>query len=205
VDEIKKYFELSDVQARQFEQLFDLYCDWNTKINVISRKDIHNLYERHVLHSLSIAKFVSFRDGSRILDVGSGGGFPGLPLAILFPGSNFVLVDSIGKKLQVVSAIADEIGLRNIETRHKRIEDEVEQFDFVTMRAVTRLNTAWSWVNKNIDSNSRHEIKNGLLYLKGGDVSAELPIEVNTIQIPINRWFSEPFFEDKALVYLSDK
>jgi 16S rRNA (guanine527-N7)-methyltransferase len=205
VDEIKKYFELSDVQARQFEQLFDLYSDWNTKINVISRKDIHNLYERHVLHSLAIAKFVSFRDGSRILDVGSGGGFPGLPLAILFPGSNFVLVDSIGKKLQVVSAIADEIRLRNIETRHKRIEDESEQFDFVTMRAVTRLNTAWSWVNKNIDSNSRHKIKNGLLYLKGGDVSAELPGGVDATQIPISKWFREPFFEDKALVYLSDK
>lgn len=206
MDEITHYFKgLSDVQYQQFAALGPLYGSWNEKINVISRKDINSLYEHHVLHSLSIAKVISFAPGTRVLDVGTGGGFPGLPLAILFPQVQFTLVDSVGKKLKVINAIAAEIGLTNLTTVHQRAENLPGSFDFVVSRAVTRLDTIWGWVQNKISPNSHNTLPNGLLYLKGGDIAAELPSGVTMQRWELSSWFSGDYFAQKSLVFLTPK
>jgi 16S rRNA (guanine527-N7)-methyltransferase len=203
MDTIKKYFpDLTDTQLQQFALLEALYADWNAKINVISRKDIDNFYEHHVLHSLAIAKAVSFVPRTRILDVGTGGGFPGVPLAILFPESSFLLVDSIGKKLRVIDDIAEKVGLTNVQTLHDRAENVPGEFDFATSRAVTRLNEAWRWVSPKISAESKNSIANGLLYLKGGDISTELPVGVPMQRFELSEWFNEEYFSEKALIHL---
>ena len=204
--EIQKYFpDLSQRQLEQFGQLGALYMAWNRQINVISRKDIDNLYARHVLHSLAIAKFINFKPGTEVLDIGTGGGFPGLPLAIYFPECQFLLVDSIGKKLKVVEAVASELKLVNVKTKHSRAEDIDEQFDFVVSRAVTRLDTIWSWSKSKISTNSYNDLRNGLIYLKGGDISAEIPNNTIVQFYPLSDWFSEDFFLGKRLVYITSK
>ena len=203
---IKKYFQdLSDIQVDQFDALLPLYKDWNAKINVISRKDIDYLYERHVLHSLAIAKWIKFSRGSRILDVGCGGGFPGIPLAIFFPDSTFHLVDSIGKKLKVVDNIASEIGLQNVSTEHVRVESLKGKYDFVVSRAVASLETLIKWTQKNINESQQNAIPNGIIALKGGDLSNEISqtscqeaIEL----IDLKTYFEEPFFREKSLIYI---
>lgn len=203
---IEKYYpDLSDTQRAQFDALGPLYEEWNQKINVISRKDIDNFYEHHVLHSLAIAKVTSFVPGSKIMDIGTGGGFPGLPLAIMFPLVDFVLVDSVGKKLKVVDAIAQTLNIKNITTVHERAENIPGEFDFVVSRAVTRLNEAWSWVHNSISPVQKNMLPNGLLYLKGGDISAELPNDVNLRRWELAQFFSESFYDEKALVLLSPK
>ncbi len=172
-----KYFpELSDVQLHQFRALQGLYEDWNSKINVISRKDIESLYLRHVLHSLSIAKLIQFKEGSKILDIGTGGGFPGIPLAILFPDVEFHLVDSINKKLNVVNGVAGSLGLVNIKTTHSRAESIQGNYDFIVSRAVTTMPDFVSWVKNRVAKKSLHNLRNGILYLKGGDLTEELKI-----------------------------
>lgn len=202
---IEQYFDdLSDIQKTQFSALGPLYAEWNQKINVISRKDIDNFYEHHVLHSLAIAKAIQFVPGTKVMDIGTGGGFPGVPLAILFPEVSFTLVDSVGKKLKVIDAIADEIGLSNIKTIHERAENIPGQFDFVVSRAVTRLNEAWGWAHGAISSTQRNTLPNGLLYLKGGDISAETPVGVSVQRWELSDWFKEPYFNEKSLVLLSD-
>ena len=204
--EIQKYFpNLSQRQLEQFGQLEALYRAWNSQINVISRKDIDNLYIRHVLHSMSIAKFIDFKPGTKVLDIGTGGGFPGLPLAIYFPECQFILVDSIGKKLKVVEAVAIELKLANVKTKHSRAEDINEQFDFVVSRAVTRLDTIWSWSKSKISTNSYNDLRNGLIYLKGGDISAEIPNNTIVQSYSLSDLFSEDFFLGKGLVYITSK
>ncbi|WP_298754951.1 16S rRNA (guanine(527)-N(7))-methyltransferase RsmG [uncultured Psychroserpens sp.] len=200
---IQEYFpDLSDHQILQFQQLEDLYKEWNLKINVVSRKDIDELYLRHVLHSLAIAKVLRFLPGSAILDVGTGGGFPGIPLAILHPESQFHLVDSIAKKLKVVDDVAEHIGLTNIRTTHSRVEAIDEQFDFIVSRAVTAMPAFVKWVKGKIKKEQRHDLKNGILYLKGGDLSEELkPYKTATIY-NLNDYFKEAFFETKKVVHL---
>lgn len=201
---VERYFpNLTTEQQQQFAALGDLYADWNAKINVISRKDIDNFYEHHVLHSLSIAKVVHFLPGTRILDVGTGGGFPGLPLAIMFPEAEFLLVDSIGKKLKVVEDIAQQIGLNNVQILHERAENVSGSFDFVTSRAVTRLDEIWSWVAAKISTSSKHEIANGMLYLKGGDIQEETPRGVQVTRWELENLYKEPYFAEKALVHIS--
>ena len=203
-DIIFNYFPaLTEKQKQQFAQLFDLYSDWNSKINVISRKDIEQLYERHVLHSLAIAKFISFKKDTKVLDVGTGGGFPGIPLAILFPETNFFLVDSIGKKIKVVNEISSALGLKNVRTAHVRAEEIKEKFDFIVSRAVTDLNEFNRWVNGKLIANSFNEIKNGILYLKGGDLTEELKDFPKAVVVDLKNYFSEEFFETKKLVYLT--
>lgn len=202
---IDKYFpDLTATQKDQFAALGPLYEDWNSKINVISRKDMDNFYEHHVLHSLAIAKVISFAPGTCILDVGTGGGFPGVPLAIVFPDAKFTLVDSIGKKLKVVDYVANEIGLTNIMTIHDRAENVPGQYDFVVSRAVTRLNEMWGWVHGKISNESFNNLANGMLYLKGGDISTETPNGVNVKRWELADMFSEPFFAEKSLIYLTD-
>lgn len=202
MDLINKYFnDLSPVQYRQMSALEALYKDWNAKINVISRKDIDNFYEHHVLHSLAIAKFISFMPNTNILDIGTGGGFPGMPLAIMFPQTNFILVDSIGKKLKVVDDIAKQIGIKNVKTIHCRVEELNDNYDFVISRAVTRLNIAWEWTEPLLNHRSTHNIKNGLIYLKGGDVKSEFPNNCVIQTIPISGMFNEPFFAEKLIAY----
>jgi len=205
VDIIQKYFELNPKQIRQFEALFPLYKDWNSKINVISRKDIDALYTNHVLHSLGIAKVQPFLPGAEILDVGTGGGFPGIPLAILFPETNFHLVDSIGKKLKVVDAVADTLGLKNVRTTHDRVENIQEQYDFIVSRAVTKMPDFVKWIKGKVKKTSKHDLKNGILYLKGGDLSEELSGYKNVQIFPLQPYFDEPFFETKKVVYLPMK
>jgi 16S rRNA (guanine527-N7)-methyltransferase len=201
---ITRYFPaLSDTQLQQFQQLQPLYEDWNHKINVISRKDIGNFYEHHVLHSLAIAKAVQFVPDTRVLDVGTGGGFPGVPLAVLFPETEFVLVDSIGKKLRVIDAIAAEIGLTNVTTLHDRAENVPGKFNFITSRAVTRLNEAWGWVAHAIEPQQKNNIQNGMLYLKGGDISSELPHNATVERFELSAWFSEAYFSEKSLIHIS--
>jgi len=202
---IQKYFDLTPTQKKQFEQLYPLYKDWNNKINVISRKDIDQLYINHVLHSLGIAKIIDFMPTANILDVGTGGGFPGIPLAIMFPQTQFHLVDSVGKKLKVVNSIAHNIGLNNIKTTHERVENIDEKFDFIVSRAVARMPEFVSWVKNKIKKESKHKLKNGILYLKGGDLSQELSNYKNAQIYPLNNYFSETFFETKKVVYLSIK
>ena len=200
---ISDYFKLTDRQAEQFAQLDALYRDWNSKINVISRKDIDNLYEHHVLHSLAIAKWIPFQPDSYVLDVGTGGGFPGIPLAILFPECRFVLADSIGKKIKVASEVAKALGLTNVVCKQERVEEEKEKFDFVVSRAVMPLPDLVKLVRKNISNKHRNAIPNGLIVLKGGDLQAEVAPYIKTAEIaPCSKWFKGEWFETKQLIYL---
>ena len=201
---IQKYFPtLTDKQINQFEALFDLYTEWNSKINVISRKDIQNLYVHHVLHSLSVAKFINFAPQSRILDVGTGGGFPGIPLAIFFPEQEFVMIDSIGKKIKVVNEVSQAISLTNVEATHRRIQDEKRKFDFVVSRAVMSMTELVKLLRKNINPIQKNALNNGLICLKGGDLTDELkPFKKIVETFPLTDYFSESFFETKKLVYL---
>ena len=200
---ISDYFKLTDRQAEQFAQLDALYRDWNSKINVISRKDIDNLYEHHVLHSLAIAKWIPFQPETTILDVGTGGGFPGIPLAIMFPQCQFVLVDSIGKKIKVASEVAKALGLTNVVCKQERVEEEKEKFDFVVSRAVMPLPDLVKLVRKNISNKHRNAIPNGLIVLKGGDLQAEVAPYIKTAEIaPCSKWFKGEWFETKQLIYL---
>lgn len=203
MDIILKYFpEISDVQKQQFEALQGLYEDWNSKINVISRKDIQSLYLKHVLHSLSIAKVIEFLPNAKILDVGTGGGFPGIPLSILFPKTKFHLVDSIQKKIKVVAAVAHALNLENITSEHLRAEAVQGQFDFVVSRAVTTMPSFVKWVNKKVRKEQLHELSNGILYLKGGDLTEELSSFKKTSIYDLNDFFEEDFFETKKVVHL---
>jgi len=200
---ISDYFKLSDRQAEQFAQLDALYRDWNSKINVISRKDIDNLYEHHVLHSLAIAKWIPFQPDTTILDVGTGGGFPGIPLAIMFPQCQFVLVDSIGKKIKVASEVAKALGLTNVVCKQERVEEEKEKFDFVVSRAVMPLPDLVKLVRKNISNKHRNAMPNGLIVLKGGDLQAEVAPYIKTAEIaPCSKWFKGSWFETKQIIYL---
>lgn len=202
---ILKYFpNLTDEQKRQFAALYDLYIDWNAKINVISRKDIENLYEHHVLHSLGIAKIINFRAGSSIMDLGTGGGFPGIPLAILFPECKFHLVDGIGKKVRVATEVANAIGLKNTTFRHARAQEEKALFDFVVSRAVMPLTDLIDIIKKNIAKEQHNALPNGLICLKGGELEREtMPVKNKTMISDLNQYFKEPFFETKKVVYVS--
>lgn len=204
MDEILTYFpQLSDTQIRQFTALFELYKDWNAKINVISRKDIDNLYEHHVLHSLAIAKVLHFKDDTKILDFGTGGGFPGIPLAILFPQCQWKLIDGTGKKIRVATEVANSIGLKNVVAEHLRGEDEKGLFDFVVSRAVMPLPDLVKIVRKNISSKQHNAMMNGVICLKGGNLETELQPFKKIVEVtPINTWFTEPWFEGKNVVYL---
>ena len=204
MDLILKYFpDLTEEQKRQFAALYDLYLDWNSKINVISRKDIENLYEHHVLHSLGIAKVIRFRPGTQIMDLGTGGGFPGIPLAILFPEVQFHLVDSIGKKVRVASEIASSIGLKNATCRHARAEEEKGKFDFVVSRAVMPLTDLLKIIRKNISSKQQNALPNGLICLKGGELGNEtMPVKNKTTLWDLKEFFEEEFFETKKVVYV---
>lgn len=204
IDFIDRYFPgLTATQREQFSALGDLYSDWNSKINVISRKDIDNLYEHHVLHSLGICKMLHFKDGSYIMDVGTGGGFPGIPLAIMFPSVQFHLVDSIGKKLLVAEAIATSIGLKNVSFRHCRVEEEKRRFDFVVSRAVMPLSELMRLCKKNIASLQRNALPNGIICLKGGELQDELkPYRSIVSLINLEDSFSEEFFKTKKVVYI---
>lgn len=201
---IEKYFpNLTDEQKRQFGMLQELYTEWNEKINVVSRKDIENIYLKHILHSLAIAKVITFKDGTKILDVGTGGGFPGIPLAILFPKVSFMLVDSIGKKITVVQNIAESIGLTNLQAMQIRAEQLPENYDFVVSRAVTDIKTFCSWVWKKITPRGANVLPNGILYLKGGDLTEELStIPYRKVIYEIPEFFDDEFFETKKVVYL---
>lgn len=203
VELIQKYFpDCSSHQLQQFEQMGDLYREWNSKINVISRTDIDALYERHVLHALGIAKCVDFLPSASILDVGTGGGFPGIPLAVMFPETRFHLVDSIGKKIKVVKAVADTLGLKNVSAQHTRAEQLTTQYDFIVSRAVAQMGTFVSWVSQNIAPINKHNIPNGILYLKGGDLTQELASFPKAEITPLSDHFSEDFFQTKSVVYL---
>jgi len=201
---ILKYFpNLTPEQIVRFEKMDPLYRDWNGKINLISRKDIDSLYEKHILHSLAIAKIIDFRPGTRILDVGTGGGFPGIPLAILFPSCHFVLIDSIGKKIKVVQAVSEDLGLKNVTAIHGRVEDVKEEFDFVISRAVTTFPAFVGLVKKNILRKPQNALPNGIIYLKGGDIQEEIKDYKRNIEVTeISNFFNEPFFETKKVVYL---
>lgn len=200
---ILKYFpNLTENQIRQFKELEELYKDWNLKINVVSRKDIDELYFRHVLHSLGIAKVMQFKDGSKILDVGTGGGFPGIPLAILFPECQFHLVDSIAKKLKVVNEVVEGLGLTNVKTTHSRVEDIDDTFDFIVSRAVAIMPTFVHWVKGKIAKKQNHELKNGILYLKGGDLTEELKTYKTATIYNLSDYFEEAFYETKKVVHL---
>lgn len=201
---IFQYFpNLTDNQKKQIEQLGPLYKEWNDKINVVSRKDIDNIYINHVLHSLGIAKVMSFKSGSEVLDVGTGGGFPGIPLAILFPDTNFHLVDSIGKKITVVKEVSAALGLKNVRAEQIRAEEVKGKYDFVVSRAVTRMKEFYGWVNNKTKSDSKNSLDNGILYLKGGDLDEEM----NELKQPysiynLSDYFNEDFFETKRVVYV---
>jgi len=205
VDIIYSYFpKLTDIQKEQFAKLADLYTFWNSQINVISRKDIDSLYLHHVLHSLGIAKFVQeLAPGTQILDVGTGGGFPGIPMAILFPEVKFHLVDSIGKKIKVVREVAAGLGLKNVEADHIRAEQLDDKYDFVISRAVTRLGEFAPWIRNKFAKNDKNGIPNGILYLKGGDLSEEIKESKLKAELhPLSDYFKEDFFETKYLVYV---
>jgi 16S rRNA (guanine527-N7)-methyltransferase len=201
---ILKYFpSLTPKQIAQFEALYDLYFEWNSKINVISRKDIENLYEHHVLHSLAIAEMIHFQPGTTVLDVGTGGGFPGIPLAILFPDSKFVLIDSIGKKIKVGTEVATAIGLKNIELKHLRVQDENKKFDFVVSRAVMPLGDLVKLVKKNISNVQHNALPNGLICLKGGELHHEILPYKNIAELyEVGDFFQEEFFKTKKAVYV---
>lgn len=204
LDLILKYFpDLTVKQKNQFNQLQSLYKEWNAQINVISRKDIDELYTRHVLHSLGIAKVIQFKAGTSIMDVGTGGGFPGIPLAILFPNSNFYLVDTIGKKIKVVNAVAEALALQNVEGVQKRAEKVKFEFDFIISRAVTYLPKFNNWIKGKFSNESFNDLPNGLLYLKGGDLLEELKEAGKPYQsFDLKNYFSEDFFETKKVIYL---
>lgn len=201
---IFQYFpNLTEKQKKQIEQLGPLYKEWNDKINVVSRKDIENIYINHVLHSLGIAKVMSFKPGSEVLDVGTGGGFPGIPLAILFPDTNFYLVDSIGKKITVVKEVSAALGLKNVKAEQIRAEEVKGKYDFVISRAVTRMKEFYGWVNNKTKAESKNSLDNGILYLKGGDLDEEM----NELKHPysiynLSDYFKEEFFETKRVVYV---
>jgi len=206
IEIISKYFpELTDTQKMQFSNLQGIYHGWNAKINLISRKDINELYTKHVLHSLAIAKFITFQPGTQIIDLGTGGGFPGIPLAIMFPEANFLLVDSIAKKIKVVTSIIDQLELKNCQAENDRIENIKLKADFYTSRAVSPLKEQLKWINKKVNSKHKHKIKNGLITLKGGDVSQEI-IDANISKkklklVTLSDYFTEEFFETKSLIY----
>jgi len=206
MDRIKHYFPtLSTKQLGQLEALYPFYLEWNSKINVISRKDMDHFYEHHVLHSLAIAKYISFVKGTSLLDVGTGGGFPGIPLAILFPDSDFFLVDSIGKKIMVVNQATEALGLNNVKARHARAESVNQQFDYVISRAVAALPDFVAYADRKFHTRNKNARPNGILYLKGGDLSKELD-QLNKRWVkqvqPVSQWFSEAYFETKYLVHL---
>ena len=200
---ILKYFpEITDEQKQQFEKLEQLYTEWNEKINVISRKDMDGLYEKHILHSLGIAKVMPFADGTKVLDVGTGGGFPGIPLAILFPEVSFTLIDSIGKKIKVVEAVSEGLGLKNVTAVHGRVEKLKEKFHFVVSRAVTQMPEFLRWLKGKFEKEQFNEKHNGVLYLKGGDLAEELAgLRCEIFQL--KNYFEEEFFDTKKVVYLS--
>ncbi len=203
MEEILKQFpDLTTIQITQFEKLGALYNDWNAKINVISRKDIDELYTKHVLHSLAIAKIQKFVPGTYILDVGTGGGFPGIPLAILFPETRFYLIDIILKKINVVNAVAEGLGLKNVKAEQLRAENVKGDFDFIVSRAVTNMPDFVSWIKDKIKKVNKHELKNGILYLKGGDLTEELALFPKATQYNISEFFSDEFFETKKVVHL---
>ena len=201
---ILKYFpELTSHQKQQFDALFDLYKDWNEKINVISRKDIDNLYVNHILHSLGIAKVMAFKPGASVLDVGTGGGFPGIPLAILFPDTNFHLVDSINKKITVVNEVAKGAGIKNVRGEWTRAELTKGKYDFIVSRAVTRIKEFYGWVHQKVKEESIHDLDNGILYLKGGDLDQELGELKRPYSLyELSNYFAEEFFETKKVVYV---
>lgn len=201
---IQKYFpNLSDEQLTQFSKLEDLYSYWNERINVISRKDMDNFYDHHVLHSLGIAKVISFKPGTKVLDVGTGGGFPGIPLAIMFPDVQFHLIDARNKKIKVVQEVIDELGLKNVKAKHIRVEDVKDQYDFVVSRAVTRMDRFYDWVRKRILKKQRNGLPNGILYLKGGDLTEEMkPIQTFHDYFDLSDYFELPFYETKKVVYV---
>jgi len=203
LEQIFTYFpDLTELQKEQFAKLHDLYTDWNAKINVISRKDIDELYTRHVLHSLGIAKIMSFESNAKVMDVGTGGGFPGIPLAILFPETSFYLIDVIGKKIKVVNEIAEALGLKNLKAEQKRANLVTEKFDFIVSRAVTNMPDFVSWVDGKIAKKQSHELANGILYLKGGDLKEELKDFPKATQYNLSDFFSDDFFETKKVVHL---
>tara|TARA_R110002126_G_scaffold152203_4_gene299330 strand:+ start:33276 stop:33905 length:630 start_codon:yes stop_codon:yes gene_type:complete len=203
---IHKYFKnLSEKQILQFAKLQELYEDWNLKINVVSRKDIDELYLRHVLHSLGIAKVMQFKAGAKVLDVGTGGGFPGIPLAILFPEVQFHLVDSIGKKIKVVDEVVAGLDLTNVKTTHGRVEEVNDTYDFIVSRAVAQMETFVRWTKGKIAKKQNHDLKNGILYLKGGDLSEELKLYTSATIYNLPDYFEEDFFETKKIVHLGMK
>lgn len=199
---ISEYFKLTERQAGQFAQLDALYRDWNSKINVISRKDIDNLYEHHVLHSLAIAKLLPFLPSTSILDVGTGGGFPGIPLAILFPECQFLLIDSIGKKIKVASEIAAALGLNNVTCKQERAEEEKQKFDFVVSRAVMPLPDLVRLIRKNVSGKHKNAVPNGLIVLKGGDLQEEIRPFKEAEVTPCSQWFKGEWFDSKQVIYL---
>lgn len=203
-DIIFHYFpHLSDEQKKQFDLLFPLYREWNEKINVVSRKDIENLYVNHVLHSLGIARVISFKKGASVLDVGTGGGFPGIPLAIMFPDTSFHLVDSIGKKITVVNEVARAAGLKNVKGEQIRAEQVKGQYDFIVSRAVTRMKEFYGWINTKVRKQSVHELDNGILYLKGGDLEEEMAELKRPYQVfELSSFFKEEFFETKKVIHV---
>lgn len=205
MEQLIKYFpNLTDLQKQQYEALPSLYAEWNEKINVISRKDIDNLYERHVVHSLGIVKVMPFVDGAAVLDVGTGGGFPGIPLAIMFPNVKFTLVDSIGKKIKVVNAVAEALQLKNVEAYQTRAEQVKKRFDFVVCRAVTDMNDFARWVQGKILPTNRHGLQNGILALKGGDLEEELKSFGSKATVyPLSKYFDEEFYDTKKVVHLT--
>lgn len=209
IDIIQKYFnELTEKQLLQYETTFELYQDWNEKINVVSRKDIESLFEKHVLHSLAIAKFIQFNQGTRVLDIGTGGGFPGIPLAIFFPTTHFVLCDSIAKKITVAESVSETIGLRNTDFAIGRVEKLKESFDFIVSRAVAPADQLYRWTQSYISNKQLNAHYNGYLLLKGGDLKEELNAlhqqnkKLIIEEYPLSKWFEEPFFETKKLVYI---
>ena len=206
MDIIQKYFKnLTETQILQFSKLQELYQDWNIKINVVSRKDIDELYLRHVLHSLGIAKVIQFMPGAKVMDVGTGGGFPGIPLAILFPETQFYLVDSIGKKIKVVNEVVAGLGLENVKTTHGRVEEVKDRYDFIVSRAVAQMETFVRWNKGKIAKKQNHDLKNGILYLKGGDLTEELKLYTSATIYNLPDFFEEDFFETKKVVHLGMK
>ncbi len=203
MDTIRKYFpNLTKIQDARFEALKNLYLEWNAQINVISRKDIDELYIKHVLHSLGIAKMQPFNSGAKILDIGTGGGFPGIPLAILFPDADFYLVDSIGKKIKVVNEVVNALELTNVEAIHGRAENVKGKFDFIVSRAVTNMGDFVKWTRNKVAKKSKHELKNGILYLKGGDLTEELQNFQKATIYNLSDFFKEDFFETKKVVHI---
>jgi 16S rRNA (guanine527-N7)-methyltransferase len=199
---LRQFPNLTEIQVLQFRKLQELYEDWNAKINVISRKDIDELYTRHVLHSLGIAKVISLKPHSKIMDVGTGGGFPGIPLAILFPEVDFYLIDVIGKKIKVVNEVANALGLKNVKAEQMRAENVKQNFDFIVSRAVTNMPDFVSWIKDKIKKSNTNDLSNGILYLKGGDLTEELKNFPKATQYNLSDFFKEDFFETKKVVHL---